>query len=224
MKFSPRCVLFDLDGTLVDTAPDLGGAANQIRAGLGLPPLPIDIYRPQASHGVRGMLLLALQMTPDHPDFAARREQYLAFYRARLSRDSQLFAEVPEALDRLEAAGIIWGVVTNKPDWLARPLMDDLGLSARSACRVSGDTAAQPKPAADPLLYACEQIGISAERCIYVGDDIRDIQSGRAAGMPTLVAGWGYLGSGTPPQDWGADAILESPSALLQQIELRDAA
>lgn len=223
MKFAPRCVLFDLDGTLVDSAPDLGGAANQIRVELGMPPLPIDVYRPQASHGVRGMLHVALQMSPDHPDFAARREQYLSFYRARLSRDSQLFAQVPTLLDQLDAAGIRWGVVTNKPGWLAQPVMDDLGLSARSVCLVSGETAARPKPAADPLLYACDQIGIPPDQCIYVGDDIRDMQSARAAGMPALVAGWGYLGSDTPPQEWGADAILDQPSDLLHRIELCDA-
>jgi len=224
MKFTPRCVLFDLDGTLVDSAPDLGGTANQIRAELDLPPLPIGLYRPHASHGVRGILHVALQMSPDHPDFAAQREHYLAIYRARLSRDSRLFAQVPALLDRLDAAGIRWGVVTNKPGWLAQPVMDDLGLSARSACLVSGETAARPKPAADPLLYACDQIGIPPDQCIYVGDDIRDIQSARAASMPALVAGWGYLGSDTPPQEWGADLILEQPSDLLQHIELRYAA
>lgn len=224
MKSTPRCVLFDLDGTLLDSAPDLGGAANQIRVELGMPPLPIDDYRPQASHGARGMLLVALQMSPDHPDYDAKRAHYLALYRARLSRDSRLFAQVPALLDQLDAANIRWGVVTNKAGWLARPVMDDFGLSARSACLVCGDTAARPKPAPDPLLYACDQIGASPGQCIYVGDDIRDIQSAQAAGMPASVAGWGYLGSDTPPQEWGADTILEHPLALLHQIGSRDVA
>lgn len=224
MKLSPRCVLFDLDGTLVDTAPDLGGAANELRASLNLPPLSIDHYRPDASNGARGMLRLALEMTAEHPDYGRRREEYLAFYRARLSRDSRTFDGIDALLQRLDASGMRWGVVTNKPEWLARPLMEDLGLLARSACHVSGDTTPNPKPAPDPLLLACRQLHVAPERCVYVGDDLRDIQAGHAAGMPTLIAGWGYLGRDAEPQDWGADAILDTPDALLQTIELRNAA
>lgn len=221
MHYTPRCVLFDLDGTLIDTAPDLGGAANDLRSELGMPPLSPDVYRPEASHGAGGMLRLSLGLTPQDADFDLRRQRYLEIYRARLSRCTRPFAGVAELLDRLDACGLRWGVVTNKSSWLAQPLMDDLDLSRRITCLVCGDTAARPKPAADPLLYACEQIGVTPADCIYVGDDLRDIQAGHAAGMPSLVALWGYLGADARPQDWGADAMLDRPAALLDRLELR---
>ncbi len=220
----PKCVLFDLDGTLVDTAPDLGLAANLVREELDLPPLPLAVYRPSASGGARGLLKVALGMSMDHPDYAQRKERFLVHYRANLSRGSCLFPGIPEMLTALEHAGVRWGVVTNKVSALSQPLMDDLGLSARSACLVSGDSTPKPKPAPEPLLLASKLVGVSARECFYVGDDERDILSGRAAHMRTAAAGWGYMGDKPDPRSWSADVILDSPAELAHLLELRRAA
>ncbi|MGQ0700438.1 MAG: phosphoglycolate phosphatase [Panacagrimonas sp.] len=196
--------LFDLDGTLVDTAPDLGHAANLVRAECGLPPLPLIDYRPEASSGARGLLRIALGTTPDHPDYPIRRDSFLAHYRANLSRATKPFPGIAELLLALELKGLRWGLVTNKPGWLTQPLMFDLGLASRAACIVSGDSTPKPKPAPDPLLLACKQLDLKPGECVYVGDDQRDIESARAAKMPSVAAGWGYMGS-TAVADWGAD-------------------
>jgi 2-phosphoglycolate phosphatase len=210
----PKCVLFDLDGTLVDTAPDLGSAANAVRAKLGLEPLPLEQYRPVASAGARGLLKVALGLTLDHVDYPTRRDEFLNYYRANLSRHSSLFPGIAELLAGFEQRGLPWGVVTNKPAWLTRPLLDELGLSERAACAISGDDVPKAKPAPDSLLLACAQLGMRAADCVYVGDDKRDIDAARAAQMPSVAADWGYLGDNGPIETWRADFIVASPAAL----------
>ena len=213
-----KAVLFDLDGTLVDTAPDLGHAANLVRADLGLPPLPDAVYRPVASAGARGLLRVALDLTPEHPDFAEHRERFLAYYRAHLSRASRLFDGMAVTLAQIHARGAVWGVVTNKPSWLTRPLMDELELSAQAACIVSADDVPRPKPAPDSLLLACEQLKLRVQDCVYVGDDKRDIDAARAAGMYSIAIGWGYCGDGGPIETWGADDILQTVDAFTARL------
>ena len=219
-----KCVLFDLDGTLVDTAPDLGLAANLVREELDMEPLPLSTYRPYASCGARGLLKVAIGMNMDHPDYPQRKERFLVHYRANLSRNSSLFPGVAEMLGALEHAGIRWGIVTNKVSSLSEPLVADLGLMARSACLVSGDSTPKPKPAPEPLLLAAKLVGIAPRDCLYVGDDERDILSGRAAHMRTAAAGWGYMGDKPDPRSWSADVIVETPAELVQLLELRRAA
>ncbi len=210
----PRAVLFDLDGTLVDTAPDLGYAANLIREQVGLAPLPLADYRPVASAGARGMLGLALQIGPEHADFPALRQRFLALYREHLARSSQLFVGMEDLFDAISGCAAVWGVVTNKPAWLTAPLLETLALAGRAACAVSADQVARPKPAPDALLHACRLIDVPAAACWYVGDDKRDITAGRAAGMRTIAADWGYLGTDGPIESWGADRIAASPQQL----------
>lgn len=224
MKLSPHCVLFDLDGTLIDTAPDLGLAANLVREELGMAPLPAADYRPAASGGARGLLKVALGMTPEHPEYADRKQRFLRHYRANLSTGSHTFPGVDELLAQLERTGVRWGVVTNKVAEFTEPLMCRLGLRGRCACLVSGDSTSKPKPAPDPLLLACRQVGMGACDCIYVGDDERDILAGRAAHMHTVAAGWGYLGDKPDPRSWAADAVVDSPAELMQLLEMRRAA
>lgn len=224
MKLSPRCVLFDLDGTLIDTAPDLGGAANQVREALQMEPLPLDAYRFAASGGSQGMLGVALGVTPQEAGYAGHKEMFLKFYAARLSRSSAPFPGVLELLARLEADGIRWGIVTNKPGWLTGPLVAALRLAERSACVVSGDTTPHPKPSPEPLFHACKLLQLLPRDCCYVGDDERDIRAGRAAGMPTIAAAWGYLGSNPNVESWAADMVVDSPAGLLEQIARRHAA
>jgi 2-phosphoglycolate phosphatase len=199
--------LFDLDGTLVDTAPDLGHAANLVRGECGLPPLPLADYRPAASSGARGLLGIGLGMKPDHPEFPMRRDSFLAHYRAGLSRATRPFPGILELLLAIELNGARWGVVTNKPGWLTQPLLADLHLATRAACIVSGDSTPNPKPAPDPLLLACEQIGVKPRDCVYVGDDLRDIVAAKAARMRSIGVGWGYTGS-TPIIEWNADIVV----------------
>lgn len=224
MNPKPTCVLFDLDGTLLDSAPDLGLAANLVREGLGMAPLPLDDYRPQASNGARGLLKVALGITPEHADYETHKREFLRHYEANLTTHTRPFDGVPELLDALDAAGLRWGVVTNKVGWLSHPVMAGVGLADRAACLVSGDSTPHPKPAPDNLLLAAREIGVAVEDCIYVGDDLRDIAAGRAANMRTVAAGWGYLGGYPDVHTWQADAIAMTPVALIEMIALRDAA
>lgn len=212
-----RCVLFDLDGTLVDTAPDLGHAANHVRATLSLPPLPLADYRPVASAGARGLLGKALDITPEHPDFDARRRVLLDRYRAHLADDSRAFDGVAELLAGIEAQGRRWGVMTNKPGWLTKPLLEALALDRRACCVISADEVPRAKPAPDGLLRAAELAGVATAECVYVGDDLRDIDAARAAGMRSVAAAWGYIGT-TPLERWNADLIVDSPIALLRWL------
>jgi phosphoglycolate phosphatase len=208
-------VLFDLDGTLADTAPDLAAAANRQRAQRGLEPLPIEQLRPMASHGARGLVGRALGLAPGDAAYEAARLEFLAYYEQALCVHTRLFAGMAETLDRLEAEGRRWGVVTNKASRFTDPLMELLGLNRRAACVVSGDTTPHAKPHPAPLLHALQVCGLPAERGVYVGDDRRDIEAGRAARMRTVIAAYGYLGEAVPTEDWGADHSIDTPSDLL---------
>jgi 2-phosphoglycolate phosphatase len=213
-----KAVLFDLDGTLVDTAVDLGHAANLVRADLGLPPLRDDAYRPVASAGARGLLRVALDISPEHADFPKHRDRFLDYYRANLSRASRLFDGLGAALDAIHARGAVWGVVTNKPSWLTNPLMHELLLTPQAACIVSADEVPKPKPAPDALFRACELLRLSPSDCVYVGDDKRDIDAARAAGMYSIAVGWGYFGEGGPIEQWGADEVLNTTADFAARI------
>ncbi len=215
---SIRAVLFDLDGTLVDTAPDLGHALNLLRARYGLPPLADTLIRPQASHGARGLIELGFDLHPDSPRFAALREEFLQVYADHLCVHSRPFPGIPELLDALEARRIPWGVVTNKPARFTEPLMSLLDLAERAACIVSGDTCPQPKPHPAPMLAAAELCGAAPGQCLYLGDAERDIQAARAAAMPALVAAWGYLGTDDAPHTWGARAEIRHPLETLDHL------
>ena len=215
-----RAVLFDLDGTLIDSAPDLAGAGNDMRAARGLPMLPLAHFRPMVGSGARGMLGRALQVQPDHPDFEALRDEFLQRYEARMTRETQVFAAMRPVLAALRDAGRPWGIVTNKATRFSAPLVRALGLLDEAATLICGDTTPHSKPHPAPLLEAARRLGVEAARCVYVGDDPRDMQAGRAAGMSTLAAAWGYLGTGSPPEDWPADAVLADAGELLQWLRM----
>lgn len=213
-----RGVLFDLDGTLIDSAPDLAGAANDLRADHGLPPLPFDVLRPMAGAGARGMVGTAFGAVPGDARFDALRSGFLARYEQRLLRETVVFAEVAPVLAALGAAGLAWGIVTNKVARFAQPVVQ--GLKLATDVLVCGDTTPHAKPHPAPLFEGARRLGVAVADCVYVGDDLRDIQAGRAAGMPVLAAAWGYLGEAEPVHDWGADAVLRDPAALLQWLDL----
>lgn len=207
-------VLFDLDGTLVDTAPDMARALNDVLLEEGRSPLAFEAIRPRVSHGSTGLLDLAWGTGQLETDRERLRTRFLERYHADLASESRPFPGMEDVLGGLDAARIRWGVVTNKPGWLAEPLLRLLGLDERSACLVAGDTLARRKPDPAPLLFACDRIGTAPARAIYVGDDERDIAAGRAAGLTTLVALFGYLGTGNHPETWGADGLLPAPADL----------
>lgn len=205
-------MLFDLDGTLADTAPDLAAAANRMRTLRGLEPVPLDLLRPVASHGARGLLRVAFEKTPEDADYEALRVEFLACYEAALAVDSRLFDGMPDVLDALEARGVAWGIVTNKAMRYTKPLTEWLGLAPRAGAIVGGDTTPFAKPHPAPLLHAARLLDLPPSVCIYVGDDPRDIVAGRAAGMHTVAAGWGY---GETPLRWDADVLLQQPRDLM---------
>jgi phosphoglycolate phosphatase len=213
-------VLFDLDGTLVDSAPDLAGAANGLREARGLPALPLAELRPMVGAGARGMVGAAFGIQPGDEGFEALRDEFLQVYEQRLLQATEVFPAMAQVLQSLEAAGLRWGVVTNKAERFSLPLMQGLGLHGRAAALVCGDSTPHSKPHPEPLLEAARRLGVPPEQCVYVGDDVRDMQAGRAAGMPTLAASWGYLGQGEPVHAWGADAVLETPLQLLNWLQL----
>jgi len=214
-------ILFDLDGTLVDTAHDLAYALNLQRVRHGLAELPLDVIRPYASHGSKGLLAIGFDLSDTDDTFATMRDEYLDIYDEVLTRKPILFDGVSELLARLEANNIPWGVVTNKPRRFTQPLMQSIGLLTRAACVVSGDDAARPKPFPDTLLMACEQVGVDPQQCWYVGDAERDIQAGKAAGMQTVVALYGYLSETDQPEAWGADQAIQAPLDLLAFVNLK---
>ena len=211
-------VLFDLDGTLVDSAPDLAGAANDLRLDHGLEPLPYELLRPVASAGARGLIGAAFGLAPGDEGFLPLRDAFLDRYAERLLQQTRIFDRVGSMLDDLDASGRRWGIVTNKAMRFTAPIVAGLGLTERAAAVVAGDTTPYIKPHPAPLLHAAQAAGVDPARCAYVGDDLRDIQAGRAAGMATLVAAWGYLGQGEPIEAWGADLVLNEPIALLNWL------
>lgn len=210
----PEAVLFDLDGTFADTAPDLGGALNRLRGDLGLEPASLATLRPFVSQGVRGMLRAGLDMLPDHPDYRDFYDRFLVHYQQALCVDTVLFAGIDELVCTLEARGIAWGIVTNKSQRFTLPLMESLGYARRAACIVSGDSSSRAKPHVKPMQLACTLAGCRPERTLFVGDDLRDIQAGQAAGMITIAAAYGYLGDGGPVDAWGADHRVEHPDEI----------
>lgn len=214
-----KMVLFDFDGTLADTAPDLASAANRQRALNGLPPLPYEALRPFASHGARGLLKAALDMDPDHPDYERFKQQFLKDYENDMTTLTTLFSGVPELLAALAHNGYAWGIVTNKMEYLALPLVQHLGLGDTCAITVGGDTTPYSKPHPAPLLHAAHQTGFLPQDCIYIGDDERDIIAGKAAGMGTIVAAYGYCGDTTASSSWQADAVVRTVPEILPAIE-----
>jgi phosphoglycolate phosphatase len=213
-----KAVLFDLDGTLADTAPDLARALNRVRAERKCQPLPLEVTRPYTSSGARGLISIGFGILPGHPEFEHVKTRFLDLYEEDVCVDTRLYDGMPELLAALESSAITWGVVTNKAARFTTPLMARLGLDARAACIVCGDTAARPKPHPDPLLHAAASLGIAPDQCLYVGDDRRDVLAARAAGMPVLAAGFGYLGVGSGPEDWGADAVIANPLDTLKYL------
>jgi phosphoglycolate phosphatase len=212
-----KAILFDLDGTLVDTAPDLAAAANHVRALNSLPPLPLSDYRRSASAGAGGMLKVATGSTPQDGNNAEQRQQFLAYYREHLAVGSGLFDGIPALLAGLEARGLVWGIVTNKPSRFTTPLLQALSGLEGAGSVVSGDSTPHPKPAPDALLLAAEQLGIRPQDCYYLGDDKRDIDAAKAAGMRSFACAWGYEGE-HPLPSWGADVVLAQPLELLAYV------
>jgi 2-phosphoglycolate phosphatase len=212
-----QAVLFDLDGTFADTAPDLARALNAMRATRNLPPVPLEATRSVTSTGARGLLRVGFGMAPEHPDYAAMREEFLEIYTKYLCVETRLFPGMSELLDGIEARGIKWGIVTNKVERLAKPLIAQLALGARCGCVVGGDTAGVTKPHPAPLLAASRLLGIAPDLSVYVGDDLRDVEAGRAAGMKTIAVRYGYLNGGDP-DSWGADAVVDTPAAVLLHL------
>jgi len=212
-------ILFDFDGTLADTAPDLGAAANRQRTRVGLEPLPLEVLRPYSSAGARGLLRCALNLTPADEAYEAHRVQFLKDYEAAMTVDTCLFDGVPELLAQIKSEGMSWGIVTNKATYLATPLVEALGLAQDCAVLVCGDTTAHSKPHPLPLLHAAQQAGYGVERCLYVGDDLRDIQAAQAAGMPSIAAAYGYCGPEHPPETWQADHCAYSAKEMWPAIQ-----
>jgi 2-phosphoglycolate phosphatase len=210
-----RAVLFDLDGTLADTAADLAQALNAVRRERGLEALSLAALRPFASAGARGLLGAGLGVTPEHEEFASLREAFLRHYAARICVDTRLFPGMAELLAALEARGIAWGIVTNKSTALTHRLLDALGLAGRPACIVCGDTTPHLKPHPAPLLHAAAALRLAPRQCLYAGDDLRDAQAARAAGMPVVAVEWGY---GQGMHEWPADAVLARPEDLISRL------
>ncbi len=213
-----RAVLFDLDGTLLDTAPDMIGAMNALRAAECLPPLDYEAARAQVSHGSNGLMRIAFPDT-EGEEFERLRDRFLELYRERLADETDFFPGGAAMLAQLESAALPWGIVTNKPGWLAEPLLAELALDRRMACLVSGDTLPVRKPHPLPLLHAAESIGIAPAACVYVGDALRDIEAARAAGMRPVVASFGYVSAADEHHLWPAEAWIDTPGALIDWLE-----
>lgn len=216
-------VLFDLDGTLADTAPDLSAALNRVRSDRGLLPLPLAQLRPYASHGARGLLGAGMAVAPGEPVYEELRDAFLAHYEAGLCVESALFAHIDTVLDALDARALPWGIVTNKATRYTTPLLTSLHLTPRAAAVICGDTTPFAKPHPAPLTEAAHRLGVAPARCVYIGDARRDIEAGKAAGMRTLVARWGYIEPEDAPDTWSADAILDDPAALLGWLQTASA-
>ena len=211
-------VFFDLDGTLADTAPDLVAATNKLLIARKLAPKPYELLRPYASAGARGLLEGAFGINTEHPDFHALRDEFFANYEKALLVESKLFDDMHHLLDQMDQAKLPWGIVTNKSQRFTNPLVELMGLSQRSVSTVSGDTTPHSKPHPEPILHAARTANIDPTKSLYVGDDIRDVLAGKAAGMQTVAAAYGYCGCKEPPEAWGADFIIYTPLELLKII------
>lgn len=220
LPFVPQAVFFDLDGTLADTARDLAEPVNAMRAERGLTPLPLADLRPFSSMGARGLIGKGLGVEREDPSFESLKNDFLARYERAMCVHTRLFDGMARVLQTLDDAGIAWGVVSNKVERYVRPIMAELGLLQRAVAAVGGDTTAFTKPHPEPLLYAARLGAVQPERCIYVGDDLRDVQAGQAAGMFTVAAAYGYCGDSSPA-DWGADLLIERPVELLALFAAR---
>ncbi|MDO8318877.1 HAD family hydrolase [Rhodoferax sp.] len=219
-----QAVLFDLDGTLIDSAPDLAAAADAMRLARGLPSLPLAQYRPMAGAGARGLLGVAFGMTPEHADYDTLREEFFCIYERSLTQRTQIFDGVPELLARFASQGVKWGVVTNKSERFTLPLTGSMALFATAGAIVSGDTTPFAKPHPAPLLEAARRMGVDASRCVYVGDDERDIVAGLAAGMATVAVTYGYLGAQADTSRWGANATINCVNELLPLLQFSSVA
>lgn len=215
-----HAVLFDLDGTLIDSASDLGASADGMRVRRGMASLPLERYRPHAGSGARGMLNVAFGITPEHEDYPALKEEFFGVYEDCMTQRTQPFDGVGDLLARLVGGGLRWGVVTNKSQRFTNPLSRAMALFETASVVISGDTTPHAKPHPEPLLEAARRLQLLPSQCIYVGDDERDIRAGKAAGMPTVAARYGYLGFGADVASWGADAEVSSPLQLLKLLEL----
>ncbi len=212
------CVLFDLDGTFADTAPDLHAAFNRLLRSLERPPIAYEAFRPSVSHGSRAMLKTGLGITPEDPDYDRLQRTFLDFYQAHIAVHTRLFEGMDPLLAELERRAIAWGIVTNKPSYLTEPLMRGLGLQQRASAIVSGDTTAYAKPHPEPILHACRLSGVTPAETLYVGDAARDIEAGRHAGTRTLIALFGYLAEEDRPDEWQADGAIAHPMELLDWL------
>jgi len=226
MSMPPPCfqnreielVLFDLDGTLADTVKDLAHALNQTLEKHQRPKMSLEAIRPHVSHGTIAMIQVGFGIESDHPDFEKYRKDILEVYLENICRETTLFPEMDTVLQVFESTGIAWGIVTNKPSFLTDPLVEKMGLTTRAVSIVSCDTTEKSKPHPEPIFYACQEAGISPERCIYIGDAERDIEAGRRAGTATLTALFGYIGISDDPHQWGADETINSPLDILQLL------
>lgn len=215
---SSRAVLFDLDGTLADTAPDLAAALNRLRRDHGLAELALDLVRPYASSGARGLLQVGFGLAPEDAHFERLRDAFLDHYEARVCVETRLFPGIPELLDAIEQRGMAWGIVTNKASRFTPRIVTALGLERRAACVVCGDTTPHIKPHPAPLLHAARRLALDPARCWYVGDDLRDVQAAHAAGMRAVAAAYGYVGTGGSPHTWKAQAVIAQPLDLMSLL------
>ena len=216
-----EAVLFDLDGTFADTAPDLAAALNRLRSDLNLAPVSAQRLRPYTSQGVRGMLKAGLDMLPADSRYPAFYDRFLHYYSQDICVETTVFPGIDELLREFERCGSPWGIITNKAQRFTLPLLNQLGYAKRAACVVSGDSAPRAKPAPQPMHLACKLIARDPARCLYVGDDLRDIQAGRAVGMVTVAVRYGYLGDGDPIEAWGADHIVDHAREIAGLIGIR---
>lgn len=213
-----RSVLFDLDGTLADTAPDLANALNKALIENGRSPLPLQTIRYEVSNGASALIKLGFSIENDHPQFEPLRLRLLELYAQAVAAETRLFEGMHEVLDALETLNIRWGVVTNKPTRFTHPLLKALALSQRAACIICGDTLAKKKPHPEPILHACNIVGCKPSEAVYVGDAQRDIEAGKRAGTKTLVALYGYIGEQQQPRQWGADAMIDAPQDIVNWV------
>lgn len=214
-----KAVLFDLDGTFADTAPDLADALNKVRLENDLTALPLEDVRLETSNGAHALIKLGFDLDENDPDFTPLKNKLLENYSNNIAQHTTLFDGIEDLLQKLDQQNILWGIVTNKPKRFTNPLMEELGITSRTNCIVSGDTTAHSKPHPESLIYAAKLLNLAPFECLYIGDAERDIQAARNAGMPSLVAMFGYLGSDDHPETWGADGFIGHPLEALTYLD-----